>query len=139
MEKTLTRDQKRARYAWEKAEEAGRRGSIDAYTKQAKSVAALIMNSGLMQTLAFLQAKNGEEHEMLKIHLCRWLGRVLEGTVLVDGSSFPVEQRADFERVMNALYKADSDLYMRATGETMALLRWVRQLADARNSMGDSS
>lgn len=139
MSNKLTLDQQRANYAWEKAEEAAQEHIIDEYTNLAKSVASLIMNSGLMQTLAFLQAKKDLQHNALKTHLCEWLCRTLGGTKVTETDRFPLEPDADFEHVMTALYNSKSDLYMRATSETMALLRWVRQLADARKSMGSSS
>lgn len=139
MSNKLTLDQQRAKYAWEKAEEAAQHRIIEEYTNLAKSVASLIMNSGLMQTLAFLQAKKDDQHEVLKAHLCKWLGRTLGGTKVTETDTFPHEQAADFQHVMTALYNSKSDLYMRATSETMALLRWVRQLADARKSIEKSS
>ncbi len=141
MSNKLTLDQRRAAYAWEKAEEAERHSTIDAYTNLAKAVASLIMTSGLMQTLAFLQSKEkkGDQHEILKHHLCHWLGRTLGGIAVTEADKFPQEAAADFQNVMTALYNARSDLYMRATSETMALLRWIRQFADARKSMGSSS
>jgi CRISPR-associated protein Cmr4 len=135
MSNRLTLDQQRANYAWEKAEEAAQHGIIEEYTNLAKSVASLIMNSGLMQTLAFLQAKKDDQHEVLKTHLCKWLGRTLGGTKVTEIDEFPLEPAADFQHVMTALYNSKSDLYMRATSETMALLRWIRQLADARKTM----
>jgi len=139
MKNTLTLDQHRSRYAWEVARKAAEMEIIGEYRILAKSVASLIMNSGLMQTLAFLQAKEKktepDHHRALKEHLCRWLGRVLGESASGTASDFPPESQADFCRVMEALHAADSDLYMRATSETMALLRWIRQLADACNAV----
>lgn len=141
MSNRLTLDQRRAKYAWVKATEAADRHMIDEYTNLAKSVATLIMNSGLMQTLAFLQSKEkpGDQHQMLKMHLCKWLGTTLGGSQVTENEKFPPEPAADFATVMSALYSSKSDLYMRATNETMALLRWTRQLADARKSIEKSS
>ncbi len=135
MSQKLTLDQQRARYAWEKAEEAALQHVISEYTNLAKSVASLIMNSGLMQTLAFLQSKKDDQHKLLLLHLTKWLGRTLGGTPVTDNDRFPPEQAADFGRVLAALYNAPSELYMHATSETIALLRWIRQFADARKSM----
>jgi CRISPR/Cas system CMR-associated protein Cmr5 small subunit len=36
---------------------------------------------------------------------------------------------------MAALNAAPSSLYLRATDEVLALLRWIRQFADARKAM----
>jgi len=130
-----TMDQKRAEYAWERVQEAAQNRIIDDYTREAKGAPALIMNSGLMQCLAFLCAKDKPQHLALLRHLCRWLGRNLGGTPLARGNSFPLEQVADFATVMAALYTAPSFVYLRATDETLALLRWIRQFADARKAM----
>ncbi|MFQ5660348.1 MAG: type III-B CRISPR module-associated protein Cmr5 [Gammaproteobacteria bacterium] len=138
---SMTLDQQRAQYAWKKAEEAAQHRiiSISDYTNLAKSIASLIMNSGLMQTLAFLQSKNDDQHKMLLCHLTRWLGKTLGGTLVAGNDRFPPEQAADFKTVLTALYNSPSELYMRATSETMALLRWIRQFADARKSLEKSS
>lgn len=135
---SMTLDQQRAQYAWERVEEAANHHTIKEYTTLAKSVASLIMNSGLMQTLAFLQSKqkqNEMQYELLNKHLCKWLGRTLGGTPVAGNERFPPEQAADFLLVMIALYKSPSELYMRTTSETMALLRWIRQFADAKKSL----
>ena len=133
----LTLDQQRAKYAWEKSEEAAK-VDIDKYTNLAKSVPSLIMNSGLMQTLAFLQSKIDKkypQYEILLIQMCKWLGRTLGGTQITNTGRFPPQEAADFPNVMTALYNSPSGFYMRATDEAMALLRWISQFADARKSM----
>ena len=98
----------------------------------------LILGSGLMLTLAFLKAKDSgtkNHHGILLSHLCRWLGRTLEDAPLDDKTRFPKEGTADFKNVLEALNRAPSSLYMRATDEALALLRWIRQFADARKAM----
>lgn len=135
---TLTLDQKRAQRAWENVTAASEHHVTSDYTNLAKAVPSLIMNSGLMQTLAFLQAKIDKkqpEYEILLVQLCKWLGNTLGGTPVTANDRFPPEQAANFTIVMAALYNSPSSLYMRSTNETMALLRWVRQFADARKAM----
>ena len=130
-EPKLTLDQQRADFAWKKTKEATDGRFIDEYTNVAKSTASLIMNSGLMQTLAFLKAKSSysNEHKALLSHLLKWIDiRFL--TKKMD-SAPPM-----FEVVMTELHRADSSSYMQLTSETMALLRWIRQFADARKAMG---
>jgi CRISPR-associated protein Cmr5 len=128
-----TLDQKRAEYAWEQVSQAVQ--IIADYTREAKGAPVLIMGSGLMQTLAFFQAKGKPQHLVLLGHLCRWLGRTLGGTLVTDQDRFPPEAAADFSAVMAALNAAPSSLYLRATDEVLALLRWIRQFADARKAM----
>lgn len=132
-----TLDQKRAEYAWEQVSQAAQNRIIADYTREAKGAPVLIMGSGLMQTLAFFQAKGKNQHRALLGHLCRWLGRTLGGTPITGQKSFPLEQDADFAQVMEALHAAPSSLYLRATDESLALLRWIRQFADARKAMED--
>lgn len=134
MNNLLTLDQKRAQFAWQKVEEAAK-VDIEKYRNLAKAVPSLIMNSGLMQTLAFLQSKGERHHEILTIHLCKWLGGTLRGSFVSENDRFPLEQDANFKSVMNALYQSQTDLYLRATSEAMALLRWIRQFADAVKAM----
>lgn len=126
-------DQQRAAYAWQQATEGVTRNS-SGYVVLAKGAPALVMSNGLMQTLAFYQAKAGNDgnkpHGLLLGHICRWLVEQLGGAALSDGTVFP-NADADFQSVMKALFKADSDLYRRATRETLALLKWIRQFAGA--------
>jgi len=112
-----TLEQERARHAWEKAAEGtGAHGSD--YVNDAKGLPALIMNSGLMQVMAFLNQKGGR-HETLMNHLLDWLHRRL-GTP------------DDFETFMEAMMQADSRRYQQVTTEAFAWLRWLRQMAAAR-------
>jgi len=130
-----TLDQKRAEYAWEQVSQAAQQYFFADYTREAKGAPAFIMGSGLMQTLAYLRAKDKPQHQALLGHLCRWLGKTLGGTPVTEQVRFPLEAAADFTTVMTALYTAPSSLYLRATDESLALLRWIRQFADARKAM----
>lgn len=114
-------DQERAAYAWEMVADCS-----DKYADLAKSAPALVMNNGLMQTLAFLQDKSGskkDHHAALAEHICEWLKRHC-GVAVGDAS---------YKGVMEGLFKANPALYRRATDETLALLRWIRQFAAAIN------
>jgi len=111
-------EQKRAAHAWEKA----RQGIIDArigkdYVNDAKGLPALIMNSGLMQVMAFLHGKGGR-HEVLGSHLRDWLNHV-QGTP------------TDFEGFMRHLLGASPNEFQAITAEAFAWLRWLRQMAPA--------
>lgn len=126
----VTLDQQRASFAWQKTEESAR--FIGDYTVVAKSTASLIMNSGLMQTLAFLKSKDTQAHNALLNHLLKWLD--IRFLTKNEESDVP-----DFAMVMNALHQVDSSQYMQVSKELMALLRWIRQFADARKSMEKSN
>lgn len=115
---TQTLEQQRAADAWRCAE-----GRTEPYTKLAKGLPALIMNSGLMQTLAFLETKscNGHHAELGK-QLRRWLSE----------RCFPREAHSDeFAPFMQALMNAEPRTFQQVTAEALAWLRWVRQIAPA--------
>jgi CRISPR-associated protein Cmr5 len=114
MKETL--EQRRARHAWQKAQEGIQKHGKD-YVNVAKGLPALIMNSGLMQTLAFLHQKGGA-HEQLAGHLRDWLHDHLRTP-------------RDFENCMQALFVAQARDFQRITTESLAWLKWLRQMASA--------
>lgn len=115
----VTLDQKRAAYAWEKVQGCNNSD----YCNLAKAAPALIMNNGLMQTLAYYQDKGKDHHKALSLHLCQWLKR-----------RFPNQfERDDYSGVMQSLFNTtDAQIYRQATEEILALLRWIRQFAAAK-------
>jgi len=116
-EKNLTTEQKRAAHAWSKASEGVACHHKD-YVNDAKGLPALIMNSGLMQVMAFLQGKGGR-HEMLARHLRHWLHQ-------------QCRTPDDFDGFMNHLAAMeDARQFQAITTEAMAWLKWLRQLAPA--------
>jgi CRISPR-associated protein Cmr5 len=138
MSTKLTLDQQRAERAWQEVRSVGA-SKLKDYASLAKAAPALVMSNGIMQTLAFLRSKASPDssHDELLRHLCGWLGKTLGGTLVAGDKRFPGEQQADFVRVMEALHAAPSSLYLRATSESLALLRWIRQFADAHKAMKD--
>ncbi len=108
-------DQQRAAYAWKKVQ-----GYDSDYTKLAKGAPALIMNNGLMQTLAYYEDKGKKHHLALNQHLIDWLACYLTGKENVT---------VPFNLMMDSLQKTNSQKYRKATEETLALLRWIRQFA----------
>lgn len=116
-----TLEQKRARDAWGKSEGWSKQKE---YVNLAKSLPALIMNSGLMQVMAFLNEKGSKESQ----RHCRVLGEQLRGWL---HSRFP-GIREDFEGFMEDLMRADTRTYQAVTTEAFSWLRWMRQLAAAR-------
>lgn len=110
-------EQQRARDAWERSE-----GCSDDYMKLAKGLPALIMNSGLLQTLAFLRQKDPKEechHGQLACHLRKWLS-----------ARFKLEP--SFDGIMNQLLDEKPARFQEITTEAHAWLRWMRQIAAAR-------
>ena len=113
-----TKEQQRAADAWRCSE-----GCVPGYDKVAKSVPALIMTSGLMQTIAFLEDKGNQNGgQDLNRQLRRWLAR-----------EFPdVFNGAEYEPFMEALVQADPERFQAITAEARAWLRWLRQIAPTR-------
>jgi CRISPR-associated protein Cmr5 len=117
----ITLEQQRAAHAWKKAQQAP-----EQYDKLAKGLPALIMNSGLMQVLAFLNEKGRTQPhcKVLGEHLREWLQQ-----------RFPTKiKNAELPQFMEALLKLDSQDLQQVTAETHAWLRWVRQLAPTAKS-----
>ena len=124
-EKKPSLEQQRAAFAWQRIDEFARTGNdLKAYTILAKGAPALILNNGLMQTLAFYQSKGKPHHARLSEDLRKWLASRLNGTF----------ESKDYATVMQALHTSAQGDYRRASEEVLALLRWIRQLAAAANA-----
>lgn len=113
----VTKEQERAEYAWKCACEGIERHGKD-YANDAKGLPAMMMNSGLMQVMAFLHQKGGRD-KMLGEHLRQWLHK---------SCATPV----DFEAFMQHLFEADPGRFQFITTEAYAWLKWLRQMASAR-------
>ncbi len=116
MKQTL--EQKRAQHAWEKA---GRYQSEHA--RFAKSLPALIMNSGLMQVMAFCNEKGQKTSQ-------RHVDEVAQD--LRDWLNCQLGTPAAFEAFIEHMMQADSRRYQQVTTEAFAWLKWLRQMAAAR-------
>lgn len=113
-----TLEQKRAQFAWKCAQEGIRAHGKD-YVNDAKGLPALIMNSGLMQVMAFLHEKGGR-HETLGQHLRAWLQK-------------QCKTPADFKGFMQTLLGMEPRPFQNVTTEALAWLKWLRQIAPALN------
>lgn len=130
---TMTLEQQRAADAWKQTTDSMAYDCAGDYAKLAKGLPALIMNSGLLQVLAFLHEKGQKErnkhHDLLGNHLRQWLSQRFSGHF----------SKPDFEPFMEALMAADPPLFQDMTAEAMAWLRWMRQIAPARNVAAPSA
>ena len=113
----LPLEQRRARHAWQKAKDGVKAHGTD-YVNTAKALPALIMNSGLMQVMAFCHDKGGR-HEKVAEHLRDWL-------------SITCDTPQEFAPFMEELMQAEADKFQRINAEAMAWLKWLRQMAAAR-------
>ncbi len=112
-----TREQERAAFAWRSVQ-----GQDRDYRNLVKSAPAMVMGNGLMQTLAFLKGKGKPHHMAAMAHIIGWLHEknILQGNT--------------FAGAMTDLYQKNSFEYQRATDEALAILRWLRHLADTVDS-----
>ena len=113
-----TLEQQRAQDAWNRC---GADCSKE-YANLAKALPALIMNSGLMQVMAFLheKGKKDETYKKLAGDLRGWLhGRF-------------ADLPADFTGFMEGLLNTEPHTYQAVTAEAFAWLKWLRQMAAAR-------
>ncbi len=116
---TQTLEQQRAQNAWEASK---------SYDKElvtlAKGLPALIMNSGLLQVLAFANEKGGK-HETLAKGLCKWLAK----RRLITTTAEP-----DLKECIEQLMEADPQRYRQIHAEALAWLKWLRHMAAARKA-----
>ena len=115
----MTLEQQRSATAWRFAQEGV--ALSDQYKDLAKATPALIMNNGLLQTLAFFEDKGKPHHKVLASHLRRWVMSRAGGS----------DQDIGFLPFMEILLQADSQQYRQASEEALLLLRWLRQFAVA--------
>ena len=117
-----TLEQQRAQDAWEKCANYNKE-----HVNIAKGLPALIMNSGLMQVLAFCHEKGQKESQRHNEDVARDLRIWLQGR-------FPtLIPSPDFEHFMQSLMTIEKPGdYQAITAEAFAWLRWLRQMAAAR-------
>ena len=115
-----TLEQRRARDAWKKSAHYEKE-----HVNIAKGLPALIMNSGLMQTMAFMHDKQ-DAHEKVAGDLRDWLHKRFK---------LP----SDFNGQMEALIGAEPQKFQAITTEAFAWLKWLRQMAAARVNPGDEN
>lgn len=113
-----TLEQERAQNAWEVSAKYDKE-----HVNFAKGLPALIMNSGLMQVLAFAHVK-GKKHEVVATDLRVWLAKRISGK-----SDMPDPGFEDFIKV---LMQAKPQSYQAINAEALAWLKWLRQMAAAR-------
>lgn len=133
---THTLDQQRAALAWTFAT-AGMQQHGKEYKGLAKGAPALIMNSGLMSTLAFY-ADKGTDKRTGQLDPAKPASTLLQH--LLAGMSErlkPMPQPKDFRQFMVGLQGMPSAGYLRYTDEALELLKWIRQFVDAVESKKD--
>jgi len=114
----LSLEQQRALDAWNQCARYD-----DKHVNAAKSLPAMIMNSGLLQVLAFCHHKQNE-YAFVGDDLCRWLRH-----------RFPsLSNASHFEDFLNTLTQSDPRQYQQISAEALAWLKWLRLMAAARSA-----
>lgn len=115
--KRQTLEQRRAQNAFDCS-----KGCNSKYKNLAKSLPALIMTSGLMPTLAFMESKREDDHYLkLAKDLRLWLRQRFANAKTDLG----------YGVLMKTLTEASPSDFQSFTRETMLWLKWLRQMADA--------
>lgn len=114
-----TLEQRRALDAWEKSGDGVHKFGKK-YINLAKRLPALIMNSGLMQVMVFLNQKQEGVHDAIGDDLRAWLHE-----------RFAKQVPSDFDGFMNAMLK-DSRRNQAMTAEAIAWLKWLRHMASVQ-------
>ena len=114
-----TLEQQRAQNAWNASV-----SYQSEHVNAAKGLPALIMNSGLMQVLAFCCEKK-KAPALVAEHLRTWLTEQFPQTF---------KKGSDFGPFMEALMQADPPTYQAINAEAFAWLKWLRQMAAARKN-----
>ena len=121
-----TLDQQRAAYAWDAVKRAATAvKAFDDFKNLSKGAPALIMGNGLMPALAFYASRGTPPASALNDVINGWLAT----RFMADAAFKPLPK--SYSEVMERLLKSPSSFYMQATDETLALLKWLRQFADA--------
>jgi len=129
-----TLDQQRAALAWAFAT-AGMAQHGKEYKGLAKGAPALIMNSGLMPTLAFYAGKGSDKNGRIDSGkpAAALLQHLLAG---MSDRLKPTPQPRDFSGFMVHLQSMQSSSYLQYTDEALELLKWIRQFVDAVEPQG---
>jgi len=123
-------DQERATHAWEKIQEVKKLKPDDKYLKsfkaQIKKTPVRIVNSGLGQALAFLEAKDYAPD--LRNALSDWINRQRYG----GGGNGD-------DSLLRSIIKRDAQFLRYATAESLTYLEWMVRFAEAEGLTGGDS
>jgi CRISPR-associated protein Cmr5 len=118
---TQTLDQQRAQFAWAAVNKAHASiANFKDYKNLAKGAPAHVMGNGLMATIAFYKSRG-------KDHATQLMNDILGALAQRDGQ----KGIPPFAAAMTSFQTMNSLDYMHATDETLAMLKWLRQFADA--------
>lgn len=130
-----TLDQQRAKFAWDAVQSNRQKlAKFSDYKKLAKGAPALIMGNGLMPALAFYASRKKDHADALRDDILAALNQRFAR----DPAWQPLPRT--FSEAMDRLttVRPGSGFYMRATDEALAMLKWLRQFADAIDAQANT-
>lgn len=112
----ITRDQKRAQFAYSKAKSVQEKDHKD-YKIAVNGLGSSIIRSGLSSTVAFLQRSGTEGAKQLLDHL--------------GDAGIPGIEKKNHNSIADCVQRLDLDAYMLATRETLKVALWLKRAVQA--------
>lgn len=127
VESKPTLDQQRAAFALKRIQQLAKGGQdVGHYVSYVSALPATIVMNGLGQALTtqLAKAKGNPKapRRMLYNHVAGWLSQQIKELWVPDD---------DLPKVIDRLMEGNQDVYVRAQGEAMAYLNWLKQFARA--------
>ena len=127
-----TIEQSRAAYALQCVEEVNcaKKEVAQEYKSYARQWGPMVHANGLGQALAFAKSKpKSEAWKMLYRHLSNWL----TGNAIAQNVACPAPLRVDAKTIdaVVAITTQPAEAYLAATAEALALVLWIKRLAEA--------
>lgn len=125
----ISKEQQRAKKAWELVSSVPAGDKMDKYASLAKSAPVMILTNGLGQTLAFVisKSKQGNEYAAIFDHLDEWLSENVAWSGSISGKG----------KLMERIINENSQIYRIATEEALAFLGWIKRFAGAKESKNE--
>ncbi len=121
--------QRRAKHAWEQVSHAKTEQAINEgkYQTWAQKLPTLILQCGILPTLAFLKAKGAEQDKVGKA-CSEWLLKPDGGASLIPWTRN--ESDIDESDIIELLQNEDSDVYRAAQAEAIRYAVWLKRFAE---------
>lgn len=127
-----TREQHRAKLAWQWVQEARKNDFGERYGTLARKLPNYLQTSGFEQTMAFLFAKTNREETEKKAEGLLFLQMARHTLSPFRRAGMPiVEGNAPISQLMRAVVELTADESRRASHEAMRIAEWLRRFAPA--------
>ena len=120
MNAVRTIEQRRSEFALKKVEEVRKENYRGEYKSLVKKFPMMVLKNGLLQTIAFLEAKGKEHHKALLDHLKSYL----------EGES-PLSLQVGESLLSEYLSSIDVTQYRNITSDILIFIKWLGRYAEA--------